>query len=460
MPHHKLTLRLRLTFWYMLGLSLTFGLFGSYLYFKFQSGLIQQIDTTLQVTNLEIGGRILPKNQQLKFKETNLQELQDFIEAGLVIRIINQQGQVLDHLGKDEKTILPIPQKVGFITISADNQNWRIYNRMISNHQVWLQVAQSLNRVNEASNHLLNLIILSCPLIIIFVGFGGWFLADRALAPIDQIIVTAESIKADDFTKRINYQGNFDEVGRLALTIDKMLDRLQSAFEYERRFTGNVSHELRTPLTVMKGKIDVILNRDRSLVEYQNTLQDLEKEVHRLIRLTNDLLFLTRLEQEEIEQKCTFYPVNISNLLDVLLEQLIELQPTAKNIKITSVIKPDLVVLGNGDYLTNLFLNLLDNGIKYTPDQGQISVKTTLQDQQIIIKIINTGEGIAQDHLPHLFERFYRVESARSRLTGGTGLGLAIAQEIAHLHQGLITVSSELGKNTTFEVILPNANQD
>jgi signal transduction histidine kinase len=240
-------------------------------------------------------------------------------------------------------------------------------------------------------------------------------------------------------------------VGRLAKTIDKMLDRLEFAFEHERRFTADAAHELRTPLTVIKGRIGVTLSRIRTPEEYENTLQDLEKEADRLIRLTNGLLFLARLELRQIHA-AFLQPVDLTNLLETLIEQI---QPLAasKQIDLKEKVTADLWIPGNPDYLTSLFLNLLDNALKYTPKGGKVILEAGQDQQQVKITIKDTGLGIEAKHLPCLFDRFYRVEEARSRQTGG--LGLAIAQEICRLHGGKLTVNSQINQGTTFSLFLP-----
>ncbi|MGQ4645817.1 ATP-binding protein [Lyngbya aestuarii] len=277
-------------------------------------------------------------------------------------------------------------------------------------------------------------------------------MADKAQGPIDRITRTAQAISASDFTQRINHQGPADDLARLTITLDRMLDRLQAAFEHERRFIANASHELRTPLTVIKGGIGVTLNRLRTPAEYEITLQDLEKETDRLIRLTHDLLFLTRLEQKP--SFCLRFPIDMRDLLTALVEQM---QPLAEMKQITLVEKfpAELLIQGHPNYLISLFSNLLDNAIKYTLPTGRVTVQAQSKGNQVLVAVHDTGVGISQEHLPHVFERFYRVEGARSRSTGGAGLGLAIAYEIVRLHGGSLTVESQLNQGTVFTVSLP-----
>jgi heavy metal sensor kinase len=337
--------------------------------------------------------------------------------------------------------------------------NWRIYSQPIldSKGQAigWVQAAQALDSVNETVRGLRDQLLLGIPLLIIFAGLGGYFLAGRALRPIDQITKTAQGITAQDLSKRIDYHGSMDELGRLAQTFDQMLARLQSSFERERRFTSDTAHELRTPLTVLKGQIDVTLSRARSTSEYENKLRELSTHVDRLIRLSNALLFLSRSDQNQL----VFEPVsvNLRDLLEVLVEQF-RLLAQEKSLKLTAMIPDSLTVYGDGDHLIRLFINILENALKYTPPDGQITITTLEGPAYTVITIHNTGPGISREHLPHLFERFYRVDADRSSRTGGSGLGLAIAHEIVNRHGGKIEAQSSPGQGVTISVRLPLSN--
>ncbi len=456
----KGTLRIYLTGWYVMWLSCTLLLFSSYLYFTLKHSLIRQLDQSLEITASETLPIITRKNEKLKFQPTSIPKNttvnQHLKKADLIVYLLTNKGEIFDSLGNKKIIDQPITLKEGYTTQKYENKNWRFYNQPITISHIdgWLQVGESLQIVDESISHLLTLILLSFPLIVVTVSFGGLFLANRALSPIDHIIKTVEMISVDDFTKRINYSRTFNEMSRLALKIDQMLDRIQSAFNHERRFTADVSHELRTPLTIMKGKIEVTLSRERNLKDYSTILQDVETQVNHLIRLINSLLFLSKLEQEENEQYFDQAEIDLSNLLDILSEQL-QILGENRQIKFYKQIDPNLMILGNSDYLTSLFFNLLDNAFKYTPNQGKVSLVVVQKLPYVIISILNTGEGIEAEHLPFVFDRFYRTETARSRQTGGTGLGLAIAKEIAILHGGFIEVSSTLHEKTNFSVYLP-----
>lgn len=456
----KSTIRTRLTGWYILLLGCTLVLFSTYLYIQLENSLLSQLDTALQVAASETFTftEVIETDGHPAFKITNQSETitRQLADAGFAVRLVSPKGEIWDGIGSYQLVPPTAQIKTGYTNVTEHNKIWRVYTQQLplSPTASWLQVAQSLEPISKALEHLLTLMLFSCPLILLVAAFGGLFLAERALHPIDRIIRTAEAIGPNDFTQRIGYQGSTDEVGRLAITIDRMLDRLQAAFEHERRFTADASHELRTPLTVIKGRLGVTLSRSRSVEEYESTLQELQREVDRFIRLTNRLLFLTRLEQSESEYQLSLTNVDLSDLLEILIEQI---QPLAeiKKITISVSVEPSLHITGNSDHLTRLFLNLLDNAIKYTPIEGQIKVKALRERGQAKVTVTNTGEGIETEHLPHIFERFYRAESARSRNTGGAGLGLAISHEIVRLHRGTIHVTSQPNQLTIFTIQLP-----
>lgn len=452
------TLRVRLTAWYMVLLGLVLVLFSGYLYLQLEKSLIVQLDTTLQVTASQALDKAIERNGHPAFQNNPESQAATarLIEAGLAVRLVDVRGTVWDQLGHYPVVPFSVPTAKGYLNLTAGDTTWRVYSQpfLSGNDRGWLQVAESLEPTREVSEHLLTLMILGFPLMLSIAGLGGLFLADRALSPIDRIIRTAQAISAKDFTQRIGYQGPADEVGRLATTLDRMLDRLQEAFERERRFTADAAHELRTPLTAIKGRIGVALSRSRTPVESENTLQELEQEVDRLIRLANGLLYLSRLEQQE-GLPSFLEGVDLSNLLTALAEQM---QPLAEmqHIHLEAQIDARLSIQGNPDYLTNLVLNLLDNALKHTPHGGTVTLKAYRQGDRVEVTVRDTGGGIDQQHLPHLFERFYRVEDARSRSTGGAGLGLAIASEIARLHGGTLSVRSTIALGTTFVLQLPH----
>jgi signal transduction histidine kinase len=231
-----------------------------------------------------------------------------------------------------------------------------------------------------------------------------------------------------------------------------MIARLDDAFQRQRRFTADASHELRTPLTIIKGQIDVCLQKDRRPEAYRQVLRGINAEVDRLIRLTSSLLTLTRADTGQILLR--FEDVAVAEVVTGAFEQI---RPTASEKGLECQLDPGPLVMirGDQDLLLQLMLNLSDNAIRYTPSGGQVALGWRVNKDQVQLWVQDTGIGISQEHLPHLFDRFYRVDKARSRAEGGVGLGLAISHWIAEAHQGSIHVESAPGKGSTFTVLLP-----
>ena len=458
---HRIPIRVKLTLWYVLLLAFTFTLFSVYLLTRFEKSLRSALDASLQdsvsKTIAALDEKDYHETGMLKFDRAALTQIGTSVFS---MRLVSLDGTVWDAYNASERVAVWGAMEAGATSQNGlgEEDEWRILTQPIldSNGQTigWVQAAQSLTPVIDAVEGLQGQLFLGIPLLLFFAGFGGYFLASRVLRPIEQITDTAREITAQNLSRKIGYQGSADEVGRLAQTFDQMLERLQSAFERERRFTGDAAHELRTPLTVLKGQIEVTLSRPRNSAEYEKNLRELSAQVERLIRLSNALLFLSRSDQRQF----SFEPavINLCELLEVLIEQI---QPLAheKELKITTKITEGLSVYGDGDHLIRLFMNLLENALKYTPVGGQITITAAKKPDDAEVTIHNTGLGISPEHLPFLFDRLYRADSDRSSETGGTGLGLAIAREIERLHGGEIGVASTPGEGIKFTVYLPNS---
>jgi heavy metal sensor kinase len=451
-------LRVRLTLWYILAMVLTLLILNNYVYARVQRDMVAQVDSSLEAAASQALVSLEDQNGRLSFQETGeMPYVGQVGDNGFAIRLVGMNGTVLDGWGGYEAVPSWVPASRGYVTLSGEKTNWRLYSQSVETEggtTVWLQVAQSLAGVNQALDSLRTQLLLGVPVAMVLAGLGGVFLAGRALRPINQITRTAQSISGSDLKQRIDYHGAADEIGRLAKMFDEMLDRLSAAFDRERQFTADVAHELRTPLTALKGQIGVTLSRVRPSTEYERTLHGLEEQVDRLIRLTTDLLFLSRLEQGRLPWRPE--AIEFSDLLTGIVEQV---QPLAesKGLKLKKEIPPGLFLHGDPDHIIRLFLNLLDNAIRYTQRGGQIEVRAGGADTGLSVSVSDTGPGIPPEQLPHLFERFHRVETARSRATGGAGLGLAIAHEIAQWHGGRLEVESTLGRGTTFTVHLPSS---
>ena len=289
---------------------------------------------------------------------------------------------------------------------------------------------------------------------------GGFWLADRAMRPVHTITQAARTIGETDLSRRLNMKGK-DELGELANTFDGMLGRLQAAFERQRQFVADASHELRTPLTIVNLETSRSLASPRKPEDYRHALSIIRSENEFMTALVNDLLTLARMDAGQAVMESQ--PVDLS---DVALETLERLTPLAarNHVRLEAGDLPEVRILGDRKYLVQMVSNLVDNGIKYADGQDKnVCIETGTSDGTAWLHVSDNGPGIAPEHLSHLFDRFYRIDQARSRsgnedspdpqAAGGSGLGLSIVQWIARSHGGEVKVTSQVGAGTTFEIL-------
>lgn len=295
---------------------------------------------------------------------------------------------------------------------------------------------------------------VAIPIMLLLSAGGGLFLANRALTPVTQITETARRISAEDLSRRIQLDLPQDEIGELAQTFNAMLERLERAFQRERQLTTDASHELRTPLGMLKMQLSLARSRPREAAELLTMIQAMEGDVDRMTRLVEQLLTLARVEQPGL---MNFSPCDIGKLLRELGEQY-QAMADEKAIEMVILAEGNLTVACDPDKLRQALANLMDNAIKYTPERGKVRVEVARQVGHIEMTIVDTGVGIAPQHLLHLFERFYRVDSARTNTTGGFGLGLPIVKAIIDAHGGQIQIHGELHVGTTISISLPTSD--
>jgi heavy metal sensor kinase len=297
-------------------------------------------------------------------------------------------------------------------------------------------------------------VLFACtPFALLLVAIVGYWLARKSLAPINKLNRLAESVTAQRLDRRLPVENADDEIGRLTKTINAMIERLDRSFQEIRRFTADASHELRTPLTAIRAETELALSKGLTQNEQQQMLISVVEECERLTHLTDQLLTLSREDAGGTQQ--IRQPVDLAALLHSVAEAMRPLTE-AKELKLEITGAIPNAIEGDEGRLRQVFINLIDNTIKYTPQGGSISIQLEHQrGERTIVRIIDTGIGIASEHQAHVFERFYRVDKARSRAEGGTGLGLSIARSIVQSHEGDISLSSEPGKGTTVVVTLP-----
>ena len=251
---------------------------------------------------------------------------------------------------------------------------------------------------------------------------------------------------------RVVFETMQDEIGNLANTFNEMMSRLEKSFAQMRQFSSDASHELRTPLTVLKGQSELVLTKPRSKAEYQEVLSSNLEEINYMSRILEDLLTLSKGDEREVSLEKE--PVELGNIIEEVSRQG-EIFADEKDVKIILAYLEPVTILGDAHRLKQMIWILLHNAVKFTPSGGEIKITLQDLDDTVYFTIKDTGIGIPEQDLPRIFDRFYRVDKARSRIEGGSGLGLAICKYIVDRHYGIIDVESKLGEGTKFKIRFP-----
>ena len=459
------SIRFRLTLWYVLLLAVILAGFSAGIYLTLRHSLSSNLDDALETRAEELLAVVRFEGDRPTLAGAVPSEGQG--EGEQFIRVFDASGAPTFDTSAPAGEV-PVAQgavqaalagRTVTDSVTAEKETFRA--RLVPirrSGQVGgvLEIARSEEDVSETLGTLLLILGISYPATLVLASFGGIFLAGRALSPIDRLTRLARRLSADDLSQRLNLELPDDEVGRLARTFDEMLARLDEAFRRQRQFTADASHELRTPLTAIKGQVEVTLSKQRSAGAYHEVLQAVNEEVDRMIRLVGSLLTLARADAGQIPPAVE--PVDLAELVAGAVEQV---RPLAgeRGVELSVASGPAVTLQADEGLLLQLLLNLLDNAVKYTPSGGRATVGWDAKDGQAELWVRDTGAGIAAEHLPHVFDRFYRVNKARSRAQGGVGLGLSICRWIAEAHGGSISVQSSPGQETTFTVVLPVAGQ-
>lgn len=461
-------MRVKLTLYYLALLTAVLGFFGAAVYAYINRSLVTIIDNSLSATATGLERRMrLTEPIEEPFDPNHEEEM---MIAPLIVQVINAAGEITDEQSSLKAHPLPAnPQELTsiqddalhFMTASLPSgEQIRVATQRARDpegHIIFLRVGQSLIPLQRARRQLVWLLVLAGPTALLLGSYGGLLLANQALNPVDKMTRAAKEIEAGDLSKRVPVPAKMDELGRLAVTFNGMIARLQAAFERQRQFTGDASHELRTPLAVMRGDIEIALRRERTEAEYKSVLTSNLEEIIRLSHLVEDLLMLARADAGQSI-------INAEPMrLDSLCAQVVEyLSPLAgeKNQAFTfdGTTEQPLMVNADSQRLKQMLLNLLDNAIKYTQPGGRITLSLFRDGSEAVIKIIDNGRGIPAEDLPHIFDRFFRhSRNTSDKGAPGSGLGLSIVKWIVDAHHGHIKASSATGGGTVFEVRLPAA---
>ncbi len=467
------TIKFKMTLWYVAILGIILSCFSLFLYFTLADSLYKGVDNKIR-TMAEI---VVSSTRSPLGAGTSMADLDQVMTERFGIRPLGRFIQILDESGRigDRSTNLrdvQIPISVqtmkaaskGVITFETvevmGKYSLRVVTMPIIENEKMVgivQVGSSLEGVEEALHQLLLSLLIAVPAALLIASAGGLFLANKALRPVDAITQIARRIGSGDLSQRIRIKRVNDELGRLASTFNEMIAKLEKSFRQVKRFTADASHELKTPLTILRGEVEVGLKKKRGLKEYQQILASNLEEINRMSRIVEDLLTLSRADMGELTMERE--EIELSALAREVWRDL-RLLAKKKRIQLKFMDNGFTRVEGDSLFLRQLILNLTENGLKYTRAGGEVAVKVKGDRDQGMVRLLvtDTGVGIPQKDLKRIFDRFYRVDGARSRETGGTGLGLSICQWIAQAHEGRIAVESRVGKGSTFTVTLPMKN--
>jgi heavy metal sensor kinase len=315
-----------------------------------------------------------------------------------------------------------------------------------------VEVGAWLAPADAVLHHLIVLLVLALAVILVVATAGGYFLVRRSLAPVEQIAISAEQITLHNLRDRLPIAETGDELQRLSLSLNNMIGRLDDAFQHNRRFIADASHELRTPLTILRGELESIVDQTNQAPEVQRTAASVLEEVERLVRIVDGLFAISRLDAGEAQKECVQF--DLADLAASTADQMCLLAED-KGISISTNSPREVVVEGDRARMKQVVVNLLDNAIKYTPAGGNIRISVNSTGGKAVLEVEDNGLGIPADARPHIFERFFRVDKARSRDMGGAGLGLSIVKSICTAHGGKVDFTSAEGRGSRFKVELP-----
>jgi len=455
------SIKFRFTILYLLVLAVLLTALSAGVYFYLSRSLYQNLDDSLELRSTQLVSfpAILESIRQGEFQE----ELGEIVI--LYFYPYNQSAEVSPpgiSIPLSDKFISQvIASTSSFTTIQTAEGEWLRLMAVSVNlgppgpppsiPPAILVIARSTKQIDQALHGLVRTLIIAVPLALALAAGGGIFLARRALKPVDKIAQTAQEIEESDLSQRINVNTK-DELGRLAATLNEMIGRLERAFQRQKQFTSDASHELRAPLAVIEAESTLAIQKKRPPSDYRQSLEIVSREARQMSSLIDKLLTLARADAGK--EQWNFAEVNLGKLITNLSTD-VEVLCQEKGLSFHLGQPQDLLVKGDEARLRELFMNLLDNAIIYTPSPGTISVSLRREGQMAVVVIKDTGVGIPAEDIPFIFERFYRVDKSRSRAEEGTGLGLAICQHIAEAHGGKIEVESQVGAGSTFSVWLP-----
>jgi heavy metal sensor kinase len=451
------SIRVRLTVWYGVALTIMMIVYATATYFAVRHEFLEQLEDQLH-DDFEGAEGALARGVDDRIVWTGEQHHDSDPAERRVSEVWSVAGKQLHRSGAGA-SLPPIP--IGSLasadryeTLTAGGVRWRSLAAPVS---VILRVSRSEERVRQQLWEVLVVLVLGLPVVVVVAGFGGYLLARRALAPIDHLASEARRLTADRLHERLTSLNSHDEIGRLTAVFNDTFARLESSFDRLRRFTADASHELRTPLAVIRSIGESTVAQRRGSEEYQDAIGSMLEETDRMTRLVETLLRLShadagsiRLDRERLD--LSDLAREVAGSLSILGEE--------RNQRVVIDAPDALVVSVDRLILREAVTNILDNALKYSPVGATVTVRVRRTESEASIAISDEGPGIPAADRERIFDRFFRVDQARSRDGGGAGLGLAIAEWAVEMHAGQITVRDRPGGGSEFQIVLPLGGQD
>lgn len=455
------SIRVRLTLWYVAIFTALLIFFSIFAYALIERSLRGQLDNALTINANNAAAAFLHEMSEGDHTESEsaAEVLQQMALTNFQVAFLSGDNLVaatrfaiwshpsLAEARNNRQTLLTTVQ-----TPNSEDARMIVLPVTARGHEYLIAIAAPVRAVEEQLSEIRRIFFIVALLALGVAGAGGYLLARRSLAPVVAMSEQARRISASNLNERLPAGNKRDELGRLAAIFNDLLARMGRAFESLRQFTADAAHEFRSPLAVIFSEADVALSQKRSPDEYEESLGVIKDEARRLSLLVDDMLDLARADAGARQvQRAEFY---LNDLVDECCRPARALA-ASKRISLLAESAPDLIYFGDEELLRRMLMNLLNNAVKYTPEGGEVKVSLKNDSRQVIIAIADTGIGISPEVADHIFDRFFRVDKARSRAESGTGLGLPIARWIAEVHGGVITVQSEPERGSRFTVSLP-----
>ena len=458
----KLSIGVRLTLWYLAFFAIAQLAFGAGMWWILRDNLYDLVDDGLeeQVDDLKSFLQSQPKDRPPAKVQEEVNETYAIEHPGDYLVVYAESGEPIYRsafLRSHPSPLLPPSQITQPITRSRkiDGRHFRfIFQKLEVNGRVYtVEMGVPSHDAVETLHLFRTYLLMFAPLVLLSAAGGGYWLSRKALSPVDDLVRTAREVSGANLNSRLQKLDTGDELQRLSDTLNEMLDRIESAFLRIAEFTADASHELRTPVSLIRTEAELALRRARGEAEYKESLRHILLEAERTTALIEQLLALARADSGR--ETLHLQPVELRQTLSSVAAGWQQVA-TIRNLQFSSRLKnSDLFVLGDETLLRRLADILLDNAFKYTSAPGSVQMSLASTGESAVITVRDSGVGIAEEEQSKIFERFYRVDKARSREQGGSGLGLAIAQWIVSQHRGSIEVESRTGDGATFRVELP-----